>query len=73
LQQVYAFTIDNKRGPKGGEIMAITVTTITDFLTLVGPLFTVMQGLAYLSYIVIAVAIVGANLSTFFIAALKFV
>ena len=53
--------------------MAITVTTITDFLTLVGPLFTVMQGLAYLSYIVIAVAIVGANLSAFFIAALKFV
>jgi len=53
--------------------MAITVTTITDFLTLAAPLFTVMQGLAYLAYIVIAVAIVGANLCTFFIAALKFV
>ena len=53
--------------------MAITTTTIIDFLTLAAPLFSVMQGLAYLAYIVIAVAIVGANLSTFFIALLKFV
>ena len=53
--------------------MAITTTTIIDFLTLAGSLFTVMQGLAYLAYIVIAVAIVGANLSTFFINVIKFV
>ena len=51
--------------------MAITVTTIEDFLTLIIPLFTVTQGLAYLAYIIIAVAIVGANLGTFFLALLK--
>jgi len=46
--------------------MALSLESIVVFLGLFGPLFTVMQGLAYLSYIVIAVAIVGANLCTLF-------
>jgi hypothetical protein len=53
--------------------MAISLTSIEEFLTLAAPLFTIMQGLAYLSYIVIAMAIVGANLCTFLSAVLKIV
>jgi hypothetical protein len=51
----------------GTNIMGINVSTIEDFLTLAAPLFTIMQGLAYLSYIVIAAAIVGSNLCTLFV------
>lgn len=50
----------------GTNISGINVTTIENFLTLAAPLFTCMQGLAYLAYIIIAVAIVGANLCTLF-------
>lgn len=53
--------------------MAISLATIEEFLTLAAPLFTVMQGLGYLAYIVIATAIVGSNLCTFFAAVLKIV
>ena len=51
--------------------MAISTGQIIAFLSLIGPLFSVAQGLAYLAYIVIAIAIVGANLSAFFVALLK--
>ena len=53
--------------------MALSLESIVVFLGLFGPLFTVMQGLAYLAYVLIAIAIVGGNLCTFFAAALKII
>lgn len=41
--------------------MTISTGQITAFFSLVGPLCTAAQGLAYLAYIVIATGIVGAN------------
>ena len=50
--------------------MALSLESIVVFLGLFGPLFTVMQGLAYLSYIIITTGIVGSSLCGFFVALL---
>jgi len=50
--------------------MALSLENIVIFLGLFAPIFTIMQGLAYLSYIVITTGIVGSSLCGFFVALL---
>jgi hypothetical protein len=50
----------------------LVAATLT-FLTLIQPLFAVFQGLMYLSYIGIAMALIGSGLAAFGIAVLKII
>jgi hypothetical protein len=50
----------------------LVAATLT-FLTLIQPLFAVFQGLMYLSYIGIALALIGSGLASFAIVALRLV
>ena len=50
--------------------MAAIIEPIAVLLGLFGPLFTCMQGLAYLAYIIITTGIVGSSLCGFFVALL---
>ncbi len=47
------------------------VAAILTFLTLIQPLFAVFQGLMYLSYIGIAMALIGSGLASFAIVVLR--
>lgn len=49
------------------------VAALLTFLGLIQPLFGVLQGLMYLSYIGIAMALIGSGLASFGIAVLKIV
>jgi hypothetical protein len=48
----------------------VVIAALTNFLKLAGPLFGILQGISYLSYIAIALAIVGVNLASFGVALL---
>ena len=52
---------------------ASVIGAVITFLTLIQPLFAVFQGLMYLSYIGIAIALIGLGLATFSIAVLRIV
>ncbi len=52
-------------------IDATVISAIIVFLSLVQPLFAVFQGLMYLSYIGIAMALIGSGLAAFGLALMK--